>query len=71
MCSTITSDQLVGGQPFKFKDDVRKNAVVIVAENEYKTDETLPPFDDPSAAKERKLADPADSGQALEARKDV
>src|SRR6185312_4573778 len=36
VCPTITSDQLVGGQAFKFKDDVRKNAIVIVAENEYK-----------------------------------
>jgi nicotinamidase-related amidase len=44
VCATITSDQLVGGQPFKFKDDVRKTAAVIVGENEYKTSETLPLF---------------------------
>lgn len=42
VCPTITSDQIVGGKPFKFKDDVRRIAAIIVGENEYKTSETLP-----------------------------
>ncbi len=44
VCPTITSDQILGGRPFRFKDDVRKNAAVIVAEWEYDTKTTLPVF---------------------------
>lgn len=44
VCPTITSDQVIGGQPFKFKGDVRPKAVVAIAEAEYGTEETLPLF---------------------------
>ncbi len=44
VCPTITSDQIVGGEPFKFKDDVRKKACVLIAEWEYDTRATLPAF---------------------------
>ncbi len=44
VCPTITSEQLVGGEPFKFKNDVRKRAVVAIAEKEYDTKTTLPPL---------------------------
>src|SRR5262249_17489515 len=42
VCPTITSDQIAGGRPFKFKDDVRKRVLMVVAENEYDTKTTLP-----------------------------
>jgi type 1 glutamine amidotransferase len=44
VCPTITSDQILGGTPFKFKDDVRPRVVVAIAEPEYDTKITLPPL---------------------------
>jgi nicotinamidase-related amidase/type 1 glutamine amidotransferase len=44
VCPSITSDQIVGGKPFRFKRDTRPHVVFIVAEDEYKTEKTLPPF---------------------------
>lgn len=44
VCPTITSDQLIGGDAFKFKGDQRPKAVVAIAESEYGTHETLPVF---------------------------
>jgi nicotinamidase-related amidase/type 1 glutamine amidotransferase len=44
VCPTITSDQLIGGQPNHFKNDQRKHLVIIMAEKEYKTAQTLPKF---------------------------
>ncbi|HYT91542.1 MAG TPA: ThuA domain-containing protein, partial [Gemmataceae bacterium] len=44
VCPTITSDQLLGGQAFRFKGDVRKQAVVAIAEPLYDTKTTLPQF---------------------------
>jgi len=41
---TITSDQLLGGVPFHFKGDTRPHVALVVAEDEYKTEETLPVF---------------------------
>ena len=41
---TVTSDQIVGGKPFRFKADTRPRVALIVAEDEYKTERTLPPF---------------------------
>jgi nicotinamidase-related amidase/type 1 glutamine amidotransferase len=42
VCPTVTSDQLLGGQPFRFKGDVRRRAVVVTAEPFYDTKTTLP-----------------------------
>jgi nicotinamidase-related amidase/type 1 glutamine amidotransferase len=42
VCPTITSDQVLGGAPFKFKGDVRPKAVVAIGESEYDTKTTLP-----------------------------
>jgi nicotinamidase-related amidase/type 1 glutamine amidotransferase len=42
VCPTITSDQIIGGSPFRFKDDVRPQVVVVIAETEYDTKTTLP-----------------------------
>src|SRR5262249_20018087 len=44
VCPTITSDQVLGGRPFKFKNDVRPKAAILIAEWEYDTAKTLPPF---------------------------
>jgi type 1 glutamine amidotransferase len=44
ICPTITSDQLLGGAPFRFKDDIRPLIVLAISEPEYKTAETLPAF---------------------------
>ena len=41
ICPTVTSDQWLGGKPFRFENDTRKHWVVLIAEDEYKTDETL------------------------------
>ncbi len=43
-CPTITSDQLVGGQPFRFQDDQRPHIVILIGEPEYQTATTLPAF---------------------------
>jgi nicotinamidase-related amidase/type 1 glutamine amidotransferase len=44
VCPTITSDQLLGGKPFRFKNDKRPRLTIIMAEREYRTNETLPKF---------------------------
>ncbi|MDP6443923.1 MAG: isochorismatase family protein [Pirellulaceae bacterium] len=44
VCPTITSDQLLGGKPFRFKNDTRPHVVALIAEREYKTNQTLPRF---------------------------
>ncbi|MCI0463894.1 MAG: isochorismatase family protein [Gemmataceae bacterium] len=44
VCPTTTSDELLGGQPFRFKGDVRKRAVVAIGEPLYDTHKTLPRF---------------------------
>ncbi|GAC1448976.1 MAG: hypothetical protein NVSMB9_32650 [Isosphaeraceae bacterium] len=41
---TLTSDQLVGGKPFRFQGDRRPHVVFVIAEDEYRTETTLPPF---------------------------
>ncbi len=44
VCPTITSDQLLGGTPFRFSDDRRPHLVMLLAEDEYHTVRTLPEF---------------------------
>ncbi len=41
---SITSDQLLGDTPFRFKDDARPHVAFVIAEDEYKTEVTLPIF---------------------------
>jgi nicotinamidase-related amidase len=43
-CPTVTSVDFLGGTEFRFQDDKRPHLVVIAAEDEYKTEETLPAF---------------------------
>jgi len=42
VCPTITSDQVLGGNPFRFKDDKRPTVAMLIAEDEYRTEQTLP-----------------------------
>lgn len=44
ICPTITSDQLAEGPPFRFKTDLRPRIVIVMAEDEYETNRTLPKF---------------------------
>ncbi len=43
-CPSITSADLLGGEPFRFKGDVKKRIALIIGENEYQTWDTLPEF---------------------------
>jgi nicotinamidase-related amidase len=43
-CPSVTSADLLGGDPFRFAADVRKTACFLIGENEYRTWETLPEF---------------------------
>jgi len=44
VCPTITSDQIVGGAPFRFAADDRPHVAMLINEPEYDTAKTLPPF---------------------------
>ncbi|MHC4875387.1 MAG: ThuA domain-containing protein [Planctomycetota bacterium] len=44
VCPTVTSDQLLGGRAFVFRNDARKHCVIVMAEREYRTNESLPKF---------------------------
>jgi len=44
ICPTVTSNQLLGGPAFRFKNDRRPHLIVITAEQEYQTHRTLPEF---------------------------
>jgi len=44
VCPTITSAQLIDGEPFRFADDKRPHLVMLIAEDEYRTQESLPVF---------------------------
>ena len=43
-CASITSADFLGGEPFRFKGNVKKRIAFIIGENEYRTWETLPEF---------------------------
>jgi nicotinamidase-related amidase/type 1 glutamine amidotransferase len=44
VCPSITSDQILGGKPFRFAGDKRPHLVLVLAEPEYQTSRTLPEF---------------------------
>lgn len=44
VCPTISSDQVLGGQEFRYASDRRPHLVMLIAEDEYKTNTTLPRF---------------------------
>jgi hypothetical protein len=41
---TITSDQILGGTPFRYKDDARPRVAFVIGDDEYRTEATLPAF---------------------------
>jgi type 1 glutamine amidotransferase/nicotinamidase-related amidase len=43
-CPTIASVDFLGGREFRFSEDTRPRVALLVAEDEYKTEETLPVF---------------------------
>ncbi|MFN0066043.1 MAG: ThuA domain-containing protein [Limisphaerales bacterium] len=43
-CPSVTSTDLLGGEPFRFAADRRKRVAFLVGEDEYRTWETLPAF---------------------------
>lgn len=44
ICPSVTSDQLLGDRPFRHKNDRRPHVALLMAEDEYKTEATLPEF---------------------------
>ncbi len=44
VCPTITSDQILGGTPFRFSKDTRPHVVCLIAEEGYETHDSLPRF---------------------------
>ena len=44
VCPSSTSDQVLGGVPFRFYGDLRPRVAFLVADDEYKTGTTLPAF---------------------------
>lgn len=55
VCPTITSDQILGGKPFRFSNDVRPRVAIMIAETEYGTEETLPKFAEQKLRKDCQL----------------
>ena len=41
---TIGSDQILGGQPFRYSTDARPRVAMVIGDDEYKTEATLPAF---------------------------
>ena len=44
VCPTITSDQLLGGEPLRLKNDKRLHLAILMAEQNYHTNRNLPRF---------------------------
>lgn len=44
VCPTISSDQVLGGAPLRFRNDRRPRIAMLIGEQEYDTDVTLPKF---------------------------
>lgn len=42
VCPTFTSDQILGGKPFRFAGDKRPTVAMLIGEDEYSTEKTLP-----------------------------
>ncbi|HEV3006470.1 MAG TPA: isochorismatase family protein [Pirellulales bacterium] len=49
-CPTITSQDFLGGAAFSFREDHRPHVVLLIGEDEYQTDRTLPAFADSELA---------------------
>ena len=44
VCPTVTSVDILGGSPFRFKNDKRPHLAIVIGEQEYETNQTLPEF---------------------------
>lgn len=44
VCPSISSEQIIGGEPFSYSTDQRRHIAFLIAEDEYKTEQTLPVF---------------------------
>lgn len=44
VCPTISSDQILGGSPFRYQGDKRPTLAMLISEDEYQTRETLAEF---------------------------
>ncbi|GIW80602.1 MAG: hypothetical protein KatS3mg105_2409 [Gemmatales bacterium] len=56
ICPTITSTDFVGDKEFRFADDQRPHLVIVMAEGEYGTEETLPLFARQNLGKEFRVS---------------
>jgi putative heme-binding domain-containing protein len=56
VCPSITSDQIIGGAPFRYSTDTRKRVAFVIAEDEYKTEISLPIFAEANLGKEYHLS---------------
>jgi nicotinamidase-related amidase len=43
-CPTITSADFLGGKPFRFQEDQRPHLAIVMSEDEYRTEQSLPAF---------------------------
>lgn len=46
VCPTVTSDQILGGEPFRFSKDARPHVLIVIAEEGYGTHDSVPQFAD-------------------------
>ncbi|MCA9212895.1 MAG: isochorismatase family protein [Planctomycetales bacterium] len=44
VCPTVSSDQVLGGEPLRFRKDTRPHVVMLIGEQEYNTQASLPVF---------------------------
>ncbi len=56
VCPTITSDQLIGGIPVRFENDRRPHLVMVIAEDEYDTAESLTKYAKEELGKEFRVS---------------
>lgn len=53
VCPTITSDQLLGGRPFRYSGDRRPTLALLINEDEYQTRQSLPEWVEQQAVRDR------------------
>jgi nicotinamidase-related amidase/type 1 glutamine amidotransferase len=53
VCPTITSDQLLGGRPFRYSGDRRPTLALLINEDEYQTRQSLPEWVEEQAVRDR------------------
>src|SRR5262249_43059286 len=56
-CPTVSSADVIGGKEFRFSGDKRPTLLIVSAEDEYKSSETLPAFALKNLGKEYRIAE--------------